>query len=71
MGKSDIEILCEMFKVDEDKARKMIERGFRVDMIRDGGMEKAISESIGLESRLENVKDSLEQVLADCKQGVQ
>lgn len=69
-SKEDIAALMDTFGVTEEIAIKMIESGFRADIVR-GGAADIISASVGLEDRLKDAITKLKDIASDGEQGVQ
>lgn len=66
---SDIQCLVDKFGVTPEQAQVMIDRGFRVDIMKSGA-EDIITTSSGIPGKLDAVVENLRKVAAECQQGV-
>ena len=62
-SEDDVKFMMEKFGLDEEKARMAIEKGFRVEALRDGSAMSRLMADAGISGRIDRMKRETDEIL--------
>lgn len=66
----DVRFMMEKFGLDEEKARMAIEKGFRVEALRDGSAMSRLMADAGISGRVDRMKRETTEILKHAEEGL-
>jgi hypothetical protein len=69
-SEDDVKFMIEKFGLDEEKARMAIEKGFRVEALRDGSAMSRLMADAGISGRVDRMKRETAEILKHAEEGL-
>lgn len=70
VSEDDVEFMMEKFGLDEEKARMAIEKGFRVEALRDGSAMSRLMTDAGISGRIDRMKRETSEILNHAEESL-
>ena len=69
-SEDDVRFMMEKFGLDEEKARMAIEKGFRVEALRDGSAMSRLMADTGISGRVDRMKRETSEILNHAEESL-